>query len=214
MSTASLTVFFQRHAPVGLRAVARWLVSFEIYRRYAPACDGDSDGKLDRLDENVHVDQRHKGLVDDRVGIGGLSRTRTIGIYRVGSGQLAAIPVCLLGYGFALGSVGSLAAHKAVRGSARGPVLRLVSDAATRSNVNTLSGRLDSGSPRRAPLRGRGVQYVQNSSFAENHGLFEARPQCARITLPGSGHHVAHACLCPCRGSPVFDGNLLQRTLR
>ena len=91
-------------------------------------------------------------------GSRGLSRT--IGIYRDPSAKSAAIPVCLLGYGFPLKSVGSHAgpAHKSTRISARRPVPRAIPETAMRSNVSTSSGVLDSESPVARSFRLRCIQ--------------------------------------------------------
>ena len=70
----------------------------------APHSDGKTDGKLLRDSLRLYTNQKRRRLVDDRVGVGGLARA--IGIYRARSGESAATPVCLLGYGISLKTVG------------------------------------------------------------------------------------------------------------
>ena len=75
----------------------------------------------------------------------------TIGIYRYRSGESAAIPVCLRGYGFPLKSVGSYA---------------------MRSNVSTSSGVLDSESP---VTRSRRLRCVQDRIAASHERIEPVR---------------------------------------
>jgi len=84
----------------------------------------------------------------------------TIGIYRDRSGESAAIPVCLLGYGFPL------------KISTRGSVLSSIPETAMRSNVSTASGVLDSESP---VTRSRRLRCVQDRIAASHERIEPVR---------------------------------------